>query len=212
MYGLCGAQQVGKSTLAGAFSEDVGVPALYTTASAVFSQLGLDPKVDYPLGQRIDIQRHILESFEKQYRSVEGGVFITDRTPIDMMAYMLADVQRTNVPSHLETAIESYLKDCIEVSNATFSILTVVQPGIKVKDGAVGKAPATFSYTEHINHIVMGITVSEAVQSAHYYIPRYLTDLEARVGALKFAIRRTQERFVDDKKRRTDMGAPLVFH
>lgn len=211
MYGLCGAQRTGKSTLAGAFAEDVQVPVLYTSTSKVFADLALDPKADYSLAQRLYIQRHILESFEKQCRSVEGGVFVADRTPIDMMAYMIADVQRTNVEPKLEKVIETYLKDCIAVSNATFSILTVVQPGIPVKE-AEGKAPASFAYMEHINHLIMGIVVSEAVQSAHFYIPRAMTELESRVEALKHAIRRTQERFAADKQRRAEVGCPMVFH
>lgn len=211
MIGLCGAQRVGKSTLAGAFSEAHDVPVLYTSASGVFSEMGLDPKADYALAQRLDVQRRILEHIEKQYRSVEGGVFVADRTPIDMMAYTLADIQRANVPSELEGVIESYLSDCIEVNNAFFSILMVVQPGIKVVEEA-GKAPGSFSYTEHINHLIMGLVVSENVQSAHYYIPRSMTALEKRVEALEYAVRKTQERFEADKQRRAEAGRPMVFH
>lgn len=211
MFGLCGAQRTGKSTLAGAFSEEVGVPALYTSASGVFAEMGLDPKADYPLAQRLDVQRRILDSFEKQYRSVAGGVFVADRTPIDMMAYTIADVQRANVPSELEGVIESYLKDCIEVSNATFSILMVVQPGIAVVE-AEGKAPGSFAYTEHINHLVMGIVVSEAVESAHYYIPREMVELEQRIECMKFAVRKTQEKFEKAKETYAAAGRPMVFH
>lgn len=211
MIGLCGAQRVGKSTLAGAFSEATGIPALYTSASGVFEGLGLDPKADYPLAQRLDIQRRILEHIEQQYRSVESGVFIADRTPIDMMAYTLADVQRSNVPSELEGVIESYLSDCIEVSNSVFSILMVIQPGIKVVEEA-GKAPGSFSYTEHINHLVMGLVVSENVESAHYYIPRSMTSMQKRIEALEYSVRKTQERFEADKQRRVEAGRPMVFH
>ena len=211
MFGLCGAQRTGKSTLAGAFTEEVGVPALYTSASGVFAEMGLDPKADYPLAQRLDVQRRILDSFEKQYRSVAGGIFVADRTPIDMMAYTIADVQRANVPSELEGVIESYLKDCIEVSNATFSILMVVQPGIAVVEAA-GKAPGSFAYTEHINHLVMGIVVSEAVESAHYYIPREMVELEQRVECMKFAVRKTQEKFEKEKEDYAAAGMPMVFH
>lgn len=211
MFGLCGAQRTGKSTLAGAFAEEAGVPALYTSASGVFAEMGLDPKADYPLAQRLDVQRRILDSFEKQYRAVEGGIFIADRTPIDMMAYTIADIQRANVPSELEGVIESYLKDCIEVSNATFSILMVVQPGIPVVE-AEGKAPGSFAYTEHINHLVMGIVVSEAIESAHYYVPRDMLELEQRVECMKYAVRRTQEKFEKAKEAYAAAGRPMVFH
>lgn len=211
MFGLTGAQRTGKSTLARVFSENTGVPALYTSAREVFAELSLNPKVDYPLEVRLGIQRRILDSFDKQYRSVEGGVFIADRTPIDMMAYTLADIQRGNVPQKLEKEFEQYMADCIALSNSTFSILAIVQPGIPLADEE-GKAPATFAYMEHINILIMGLVVSEAVESAHYYIPRAMLGVEQRVEAMKFAVKRTQERFDESKSRRLEMGCPLVFH
>jgi hypothetical protein len=211
MIGLCGAHRTGKSTLAGAFSEEAGVPVLYTKLSGVFANAGLDPKADYKLSLRLDLQRRMLECLERQYRSVDGGIFVTDRTPLDLMAYTLADVQRANVPSELEGVIERYLDDCIDVSNAVFSILVVVQPGIKPVE-ASGKAPATYAYTEHINSLMMGLAVSEAVQSAHYYIPREMTELKQRVECLSFAVRKTQEKFENAKKAYADAGCPMVFH
>lgn len=211
MIGLAGAQRTGKTTLAGAFAEESGVPALRTTVSGVFAELGLDPKVDYPLALRLDVQRRILDRLERQYRSVDGGIFVADRTPIDLMAYTLADIQRANVPSELEGVIERYLDDCVEISNAVFSILVVVQPGIKPVD-ASGKAPATYAYTEHINGLVMGLAVSEAIQSAHYYIPREMVELEQRVECLAFAVRKTREKFEISKRMYVEAGNPMVFH
>ena len=211
MIGLCGAHRTGKSTLATSFAEEAGIPALYTNLSEVFAEVGLNPRADYRLSLRLDLQRRMLERLERQYRSVDGGVFVADRTPIDLMAYTLADVQRANVPSELEGVIESYLDDCIDVSNAVFSVLVVVQPGIKPVE-ASGKAPATYAYTEHINSLMMGLAVSEAVQSAHYYIPREMTELKQRVECLSFAVRKTQEKFENAKRAYADAGCPMVFH
>lgn len=211
MLGLTGSHRTGKTTLAQEFSKRKGMPLVRTSASGVFADMGLDPKVDYPLEVRLDVQQRILEAFEKQYRTVPGGVFVTDRTPIDMMAYTLADVQRSNVPDDQMGRIESYLKDCVEVSNTFFSILMVVQPGIALKDEP-GKAPANVPYVEHINHLVMGIVVSEAVESAHYYIPRSMTGLGRRIECMEFAIKRTQEKFEAHKQRLAEVGSPMVFH
>ena len=105
---LCGAHRTGKTTLAKAFSNYSGMPFVQTGASHVFADMGLDPKVDYPLEVRLDIQKRILESFEKQCSSVKTKHFITDRTPIDFMAYMMADIQRENVRGQLEKDIERY--------------------------------------------------------------------------------------------------------
>lgn len=197
--------------MARAFSKKSGLPFVQTSASEVFKQLGMSPRLDYPLSQRIEVQRRILDACEKQYRSVGTGVFVTDRTPIDMLAYMLADVQRQNVDSSTEEALDQYFKDCISVSNYHFAILMVVQPGISIVEDE-DKAPANASYVEHINTLILGLTVSEVIESAHYYIPRYMTSLESRVEALDFAIRKTNERFKMHKEALESIGQPIILH
>lgn len=197
MYGFCGAQRVGKSTLAQEISKIIGAPALMTSGSKVFAEMGLDPKVDYPIETRMDIQRRILDAFADQYRTtrIESDVFFADRTPIDLIAYTLADVRRENVPSNMEKVIESYVKDCFDVSNEFFSVLFVVQPGIEPIEEA-GKAPASYAYTEHISNMVMGLVVSEFVKSDHFYIPRRHTSLENRIKCVKNGMLKAADRFI----------------
>lgn len=212
MIGLCGAHRTGKTTLAREFSKVSGIPFVQTSASGVFAAMGLDPKVDYPLAQRIEIQRRILDACMGQYRSVENGIFVTDRTPVDMAAYMLADIQRQTVQRLSETtALDNYITDCIEATNAMFSILVVVQPGIAVVEEE-GKAPATPAYVEHINALVLGLVVSDVIEAAHYHIPRSMKDLGKRVKAVDFAIRKTNERFQNHQEALVNAGTPMVFH
>ena len=207
---LTGAHRTGKTTLAKAFSERSGIPFVQTGASQVFAEMGLDPKVDYPMEIRLGIQRKILESFEKQCKSV-NGMFITDRTPIDFMAYTLADCQRGNVPVHLHEEIEKYMNDCINLTNWLFPALLVVQPGIKLVEEP-GKGPAHTVYVEHINHLIMGIIVSDRIQSEHFYIPRYMTDLEDRINCLSYALKKTGEKYQDYRDKRAKEGNPINFH
>lgn len=211
MIGLCGAQRTGKSTLVTAYSQETGTPALYTGVSGVFADMGLDPKADYPLTQRLEIQRRVLDRLEKQYRSVCSEPFIADRTPIDLIAYTLADVQRQNVPSELESVIEKYMDDCFFVTNQYFAVLIGLQPGIAVVEEE-GKAPGTFSYSEHINAIVMGLVVSEKIKAEHFLIPRRMTELEERVEALNVALDRARSRHEAMKQRRIEAGRAIVLH
>lgn len=211
MIGICGAHRTGKTTLAKAFSEKTGIPFVQTKASGVFAEMGLDPKADYPLAQRIEVQKRILEACAKQYRSVDSGIFVTDRTPVDMVAYTFADVQRGNMTPELTAQVNGYVADCVAVNNAVFSLLMVVQPGIELVEEE-GKAPANVAYIEHINSLVMGIAVSEMIESAHYYIPRGMVELDRRVEAMRFAIQKTNERFELHKQALMKMGEPMVFH
>jgi predicted ATPase len=208
--GLTGAQRTGKSTLARAFSVAENVPFLETGASQVFLDMGLDPKVDYPLDTRIEIQKRILDSFDRQYTAA-GRDFITDRTPLCMMAYMLADVQRQNVTPEQARMIAKYVEDCSSVTNSHFTTLVVVQPGIPVIE-AEGKAPANFAYMEHISMLVMGLAVSELILPAHYYIPRGMLNLADRVRCLRKVTGRTLEKHQAFLQQRLEQGSPVLFH
>src|SRR5258706_15719526 len=97
MIGLCGSNRVGKTTLAKAFAEEAGVKYVPTSASGTFERLGYSPKVDLPFAERLMIQQEILKDCNALYEK-SGVRFITDRTPIDFLGYLLADVQRENVP------------------------------------------------------------------------------------------------------------------
>lgn len=208
--GLTGAQRTGKSTLAKAFSMAENVPFLQTGASQVFLDLGYDPKADYPLDIRMEIQKKILESFDKQYRA-GGGEFVTDRTPIDLMAYALADVQRQNTTEAQAKVVTDYMKDCISVTNSHFTSLVVVQPAIPVIEEE-GKAPGNWAYMEHISAICMGLVVSELVLPANYYIPRHMTNLADRVACLKKVTGRTMEKHMTYLLRQAEAGNPVLFH
>lgn len=162
-----------------------------TTSSGVFKELELNPKLDYPFSTRIMVQRKILESADKVYCGARE-VFITDRTPLDMLAYTLADVTRQNMDDKLEKEIESYTNDCYEILNRHFSVVTLVQPGIPLID-ETGKAPASPAHMEHISNLIFGLLVGSRFVGENYYIPRHVTDIEERMEALLTAVTNTEE-------------------
>lgn len=210
MIGLTGAHQTGKTTLAKRYAELTKIPFVATGATAVFEKLGLDPKADYPFDVRLGIQKHILEAAQKLYRDA-GAQFVTDRTPLDYLAYTLADVHRTNLTEQDEVNLKQYMKDCFTVCNCHFSTLLVVQPGIHLIDRAVpGKARADFAYVEHIANLIMGLVVHEDIEAVHYFIPRAMTDLDRRVRCIDFSVKRSREKFDQQIVEAVDNG--LYIH
>jgi len=183
MIGIAGAHRTGKSTLAREFSERSGIPYVQTSTSETFKRLGADPKVDYSLHERIAIQMAILDDIREQYAAAPR-IFVADRTPIDMMAYMLADVTRAGVTPEADEKVMRYLDLCMEVSKRFFSAYMVVQPGIPLVEEE-GKAPAVPSYIEHINFLIIGLLLGKFNGSVNSIVlDRNCTDLEARVAAL----------------------------
>ena len=90
--GLCGSHRTGKTTLAEAVSKKTGIPFVRTSTSEVFRRAGLDPAASLDFNKRLWIQNETLEAAKGVWEAA-GKSFITDRTPVDMMAYTLGDIQ-----------------------------------------------------------------------------------------------------------------------
>lgn len=192
MLTLAGAHRVGKSTLAEKFSEETGLVFVKTSTSKIMLDAGFDPAKDYPLDERIKIQWAILDGLSKAY--VNAPVkFITDRSPLDAAAYLLADVQRENASLEVQEEILKYIDACFEVANRHFAMVLVIAPGIKLIDEP-GKAPASPAYVEHIHCIISGLSSDPRLKVKNFYLPRSYLDLDLRVKAVKQAVNRTVEK------------------
>jgi hypothetical protein len=208
MIGLVGAHRTGKTTLAKAYAEETQVPYVETASSAVFERLGYSPKVDYDFTTRMIIQNAILDDAVAKYSQC-AGTFVTDRTPIDMLAYTIADIQRENVTLEQSKEFTKYFHRCFEESNKRFMCLTLIQPAIEIVD-AKGKAPANPAYMEHLNTIMLGLLVGEYNSSSHFYLPRRTTKIEERVEALKFVVNKVLIRDYENIENLKDKG--MRFH
>lgn len=194
MIGLAGAHRVGKTSLARAFAEKHGLEFVETSASAIFSEMRLDPAATYDFSTRLTVQEEILKRFDALYASHIGtDLAITDRTPLDMLAYTMAEAIGDTVMAEDQKRFKRYAQACFDVTNKRFGVLLVVQPGIEIVP-AKGKAAANAAYIEHLSSLILGLSVDERVKAAHFYIPRYMVDMDERIGALEFAVGRARKR------------------
>lgn len=206
---LCGSHRVGKSTLAQAFAQAANITFVRTGTTQVFEMLGKDPKASYPVEERLAIQEAILVALELQYThaATQTRVFVADRCPLDLAAYMISDVQRDTLADNRVVAamVNDYVRRCIESTNRWFATVLLVQPGIALVE-ASGKAPACPAYVEHLNLTLSGLLVDERLGVRHYLIPRRFVSLGQRVecmrNAVSFAIEATEKLHV----RRTKAG------
>jgi len=210
MIGLCGAHRTGKTTLARAYAEKAGIEFVRTSASQVFKDLDLNPALDYPFDMRMDIQELILKSFQKQYAAA-NRFFVSDRTPIDMIAYTLSDVRQETLTEEQDKRLQKYISDCYDATSRFFATLIIVQPGIAVVPDE-GKATLMKSYIDHIAMLVTGAVSNEMVKSNRFYIPVAMTDLETRVNAVDAAVKRTIFKHVQTLEEHRDLGCPVTFH
>jgi predicted ATPase len=195
--GLCGAHRTGKSTLAEAFAKKHDLVFVRTGATEVFARLGLDPKAEYPIDQRISIQSAILYAFEQQWMDASRRTtfFVSDRTPIDLASYLLADVSRQTLAGRMGSseAINRYTDRCLESANRFFSTIILVQPGIPVVE-AEGKAPADPAYMEHLNSLQLGLLTDQRTMAKSYYIKREHLTIEERIASVEKCLHAAHER------------------
>lgn len=179
--GLAGSHRTGKSTLARVVAKRSGIPFIKTTTTEVFARLGLDPAAKMDFATRLNVQRHILRAYRETWQNSHQP-FITDRTPVDLLAYTFADIQGDTKVNDDE--LELYVADCFAVTNRFFKSLVLVQPGIPLIY-ATGKAALNKAYIEHINALIIGFCQDARLRVSVQILPRGMTDLETRIEAIR---------------------------
>jgi len=178
--GLCGSHRTGKTTLARQMAETFDLEFVVTTTTEVFVENGLKPSSPMDFKTRLWIQDKIISAAEAVWSGCDAP-FITDRTPLDMLAYTLGDIQ--GVVRVEYELLQAYVERCMASTNRFFSSLCVVQPGIKLVP-APGKAALNEAYIEHLNTLVLGLCVDERMTVPFHLLPRATVNLQKRCDFL----------------------------
>jgi len=173
--GLCGAHRTGKTTLASRYAEMHEIPFAQISTSDVFKRHGLDPAKPMSFSMRLWIQGLVLAEAKAVWEGAQH--FITDRTPIDFMAYTLAEIQGyTEVD---EVALNEYMAQCFDALNKYFRHLVVIQPGIPLVFEQ-DKAALNIAYIEHLNTLTLGLCHDSRNRAAVSVMRRGMTDIQSR--------------------------------
>lgn len=207
--GLCGAHRTGKTSLARAYAQRRDVPFVETSVSAIWRELGLDPAVTYDFETRLMVQEKILQRVDAVYGEFSGLDFVSDRTPLDMAAYTLGDAIGDRVPVGCHERLAKYINACFEVTNRRFGMVFLIQPGIALVEEE-GKAAMNSSYIEHLNSLILGLTVDERLTCQHFYMPRAVLDFEDRLQALSASVDRARGRIADHYTEARKQGNVLI--
>jgi len=191
--GLSGASRSGKTTLARHFSEESHLRFVQTTTSQVFERMNIDPSKPMSFGLRMTIQDLVLDQMIADL-SVKYP-FISDRTPLDCAAYVMADINQLVGEDDYEAALfDDYIARCFESTNRMFGVVVLVQPGIDVvldprkRTGSINKP-----YMEMYNTLLIGLMQDARCQAQTYFIRRDLIDIKDRELALSYAMRKSYE-------------------
>jgi len=188
MIGVCGAHRTGKTTLAQTLSECTGIPFLRSDVSGTFERLGVSPQAEMHLASRLEVQIQILDDLQDQYMSSPSGNFITDRTPVDVAAYLVADITRASTdgcPS-VDDEVARFVTRAVEMTFAHFEMVILVQPGLELEEDPK-KAQCSKAYIEHLNDIMISLLLGrddDAPTSKVVMLRRYITGLQERTQVI----------------------------
>lgn len=180
MIGFLGAHRTGKTTLARAVAEKMGLALVEAQLSGVFEEMGLNPRDAYPFRQRLLIQNKLLDRLARQYQAADQ-VFVADRTPLDVLMYSWSEVHRdTEMNQDDHRAFKAHIQRAYELTNRHFSQIFHVRPGICIVD-APGKAPPNPAYIHHLDMLCPSIATHPALMTSVVGMPAAVTDLNLRV-------------------------------
>lgn len=194
--GLCGAQGSGKTTLAKAYSEAKGVPYIDAKVGDFLRGIGVDLlRDDIPIIERMKAQfmvaEHIASIIHAPGLSKTG--FITDRTPIDVMAHT-HDIAAPYYKN--DEVMELYAqtrKVCTETTFENFNLCLILRPGVPLtKEDYKRQQRGSLNpfYVNHMDMLMSSFIVSfsklphRGVLSRFAFMEDDVIDLDLRVQSL----------------------------
>lgn len=124
-FGLSGAHATGKTTVATEVAETLGLEFIPSRTSQVFEDYGLNPQEVLDPFTRLSIQQVILDRAIDSWENA-GRLWITDRTPLDFMVYLMND-SFTWKDMWYDNYL-SYVDRCERALDKYFNVAILVQP------------------------------------------------------------------------------------
>lgn len=182
LIGLCGAHRVGKTTLMHAVAAELGIEGIEVSISSMQKELGFDSSnQSYSFETRMMIQTHLLNKFTSLLEGINaaGLPAITDRTPNDLIGYMLINVGEKESKDHSDW-IMKYIESCLALTSKHYSDVFLIQPGIVLETNNTS-AHASMGLIEHLHAIYSGYINRLDLDVNALVMSKDIVDLDERV-------------------------------
>lgn len=141
------------------------IPYVDASTTALMKEGGFNPVAVMDIDTRIKAQNHLLDAYLRLLDRQPPN-FITDRTPIDMLAYTLGEVTMHNTTVQQGEQIADYCDRCVAAAESRFALIIVTCP---LKDYEVhpDKPPPSKAYQGLIHAIISGALRNSHVPTMH---------------------------------------------
>ncbi|HGH5398642.1 TPA: AAA family ATPase [Raoultella planticola] len=127
--GICGAQGTGKTTLAKAVSEQLDIPYMDAAVGAFLKDIGVDLSNDrMPAIERMKTQLEVAKYIDEI--TGDNREFITDRTPIDVLAYSMEIALRHHHDDGVIKIFDQIRAVCRKSLFSNLNSIFLLRPGV----------------------------------------------------------------------------------
>jgi hypothetical protein len=180
LFGLSGAHRSGKSTLARRLSDKLDIHYAPFSTTALMRAAGYDGVADLSVEDRMTAQERLLDAALAFYDTLPRPV-ITDRTPLDMIGYMLAEIGMHGTPPAIAERAMAYQLRALEATRIRFNCIIVLRP-LPGYEADPTKPPENRAYQWHHQYIVEGAAMNLGVVDLYLLQTTTLDDRLARAG------------------------------
>lgn len=156
---LCGAHRTGKTITASRLADDLGIPFISANVSKCSIWTSFTPSDNMTFAERFEVQDIILAEYTQHIqRSGLGNTdYIMDRSPMDILGYLLCNIDHTTSVL-FDRRLEEFIEKCITLSREYFDGFVMIQPGINfvVEPGKDNKVYNSRVYQEALTCSIMG--------------------------------------------------------
>lgn len=153
-FGFAGSHRSGKSTLAKLVAEDLKMGFHDASVSKIMREAGINAVGDVPIEARIEAQEFLLKRYLKDLQWAARPL-ITDRTPLDMIGYMLGEITMHNTDAAIGARVQSYVEECLGAAITHFDTIIVVRPLLTYVEDP-DKPPMNRAYQSLVQFIIEG--------------------------------------------------------
>jgi hypothetical protein len=183
LYGFTGAHRSGKSTLAKTVAEELSIHYHATSTTEVAKMIGINPVAPMTLIQRVQLQEHLLKVHCQQLENLPRPL-IVDRTPLDYLAYLLAEFPMGSerlVGSEVLDAASRYRTMCLEMIRQYYDGIFYLAP-LPTYEVAEDKPAENRAYQDHVDLLILGSLA--AIRENILDCRLFFSDFEARREAV----------------------------
>lgn len=195
-FAFAGAHRTGKSTTAKIVAQRLGLPYLDSNVTKEMLAAGFDQVGNLDLERRMECQEKRLELHMEKYAAAPRPC-ITDRSPLDIAAYTLAEFSMHSSVELGQRAAE-LANRCVNLTRIHYDTLIVPRP-LPVYLIEDGKPPPNVGFQHHVQYLIEGMATSLSGEITTAILT--VTSLEDRCDTVTDLIRDRLEDMAEWRKK-----------